>query len=99
MAFNLQSHGTVDAQNIKSLTKENKKWREIFYRLLDIKLFHRKQNLAFRAQREDSSSIKKRNFPGAVELLSNYDPVLKEHFAKQRERKTQEFISYISLEI
>ncbi|XP_042214954.1 uncharacterized protein LOC121861371 [Homarus americanus] len=42
-------------------------------------MFLARQNLPFRGHREDMLSINKGNFLELVELLSDYDPVLKEH--------------------
>ncbi|XP_042218327.1 zinc finger MYM-type protein 1-like [Homarus americanus] len=45
-------------------------------------MFLARQNLPLRGHREDMLSISKGNFLELVELLSNYEPVLKEHLLK-----------------
>jgi hypothetical protein len=49
---------------------------------LDVTLFLANQNLPFRGHREGTTSENKGNFLELIELLSNYDPVLKEHLVK-----------------
>ncbi|XP_042230512.1 zinc finger MYM-type protein 1-like [Homarus americanus] len=61
------------------MDRDRQKWRDILHRLLDVTMFLAPQNLPFRGHREDMLSISKGNFLELVELLSNYDPVLKEH--------------------
>ncbi|KAM9311655.1 zinc finger MYM-type protein 1-like [Gastrophryne carolinensis] len=77
---------------------EKKKWRDILHRLLDITLFLAKQNLAFRGHKEDGSSLNKGNFLEMVELLSKYDPVLKEHLIRLKRHtcKLNVSVSYLS---
>ena len=58
------------------------KWREILKRLLDVTMFLAKQNLPFRGHRENMLSENKGNFLQLIELLSKYDPVLREHLIK-----------------
>lgn len=69
---------TIDHSNQIAMDKERKKWRDILHRLLDVILFLARQNLPFRGHREDMLSTHKGNFLELLELLSNYDPVLKE---------------------
>ena len=62
--------------------KKRQKRRKILYNLFDITLFLNKQHLACRIFQEYGSSLNKGNFVETVELLSKYDPVLKEHFTR-----------------
>ena len=64
------------------MDREKKKWRDILHMLLDITLFLAKQNLAFRGHNENESSTNKGNFLEMVEMLSKYDPGLKEHLMR-----------------
>ncbi len=61
LAAGLRLHNTIDAENIALIDIEQKKWRDILHRLLDVTLFLAKQNLAFRGHNEDSSSLNKVN--------------------------------------
>ncbi|CAH2276087.1 Hypothetical predicted protein [Pelobates cultripes] len=72
----------LDHVHQTTVDREKRKWRDILHRLLDVTMFLAYQNLPFRGQRETMSSTNKGNFLELVELLSNYDPILKEHFMR-----------------
>ena len=82
LAAGLKLHKTIDANTVAEMELQKKKWRDILRRLLDIALFLAKQNLAFRGHKEDDVSLNKGNFLEMVEMLSKYDPVLKEHLMR-----------------
>ncbi|XP_030066678.1 zinc finger MYM-type protein 1-like [Microcaecilia unicolor] len=101
LAMGLQLQKTIDKIHQVEMDKERKNWRDILYRLLDVIMFLAKQNLPFRGHREDRSSANKGNFLELIELLSNYDPVLKEHFVKINQTVSSErrVTSYLSPKI
>ncbi|CAH2295749.1 Hypothetical predicted protein [Pelobates cultripes] len=72
----------IDHVHQTTVDREKRKWRDILHRLLDVTLFLAHQNLPFRGHRETMSSANKGNFLELVELLSNYDPILKKHFMR-----------------
>nr|XP_033788702.1 zinc finger MYM-type protein 1-like [Geotrypetes seraphini] len=82
LARGLELHKTIDRIHEVEMDKERKYWRDILHRVLDVIMFLAKQNLPFRGHREDMLSTNKGNFLELIELLSNYDPILKEHFVK-----------------
>lgn len=77
---------TAGAESVKAVETEAKRPRSILHRLLDITLFLPKQNLAFCGRREDESSQNKWNFLVLAQMLSKYDPVLKEHAMRLKQR-------------
>ncbi|XP_077341212.1 zinc finger MYM-type protein 1-like [Lithobates pipiens] len=91
----------IDHVHQTTVDNEKKKWRDILHRLLDITLFLAHQNLPFRGHREIMSSVNKGNFLELAELLSNYDPVLKEHFIrlKRSTESGKRMTSYFSPKI
>ena len=100
MCMNLRLGMTIDARETKLIDQNKKKWRDILTRLLDIIVVLVKQNLAFRGHKEDETSLNRGNFLELVDLLSKYDPVLKEHpirFKKSIGKK--KIPSYLSSEI
>nr|XP_012563280.1 unnamed protein product [Hydra vulgaris] len=54
------------------------------------------QNLAFRGQRENESSLNKGNFLQMLEMLPKYDPVLKEHLMRLKQTTSTTSVSYLS---
>lgn len=99
MATNLKSGSNIDQHLIDQREKESKKWYDVLHRLLDITLFLAKQNIAFRGHREDELSSNRGNFLELVELISRYDPVLKEHLLRLKhcvDLQVQPHVSYLS---
>ncbi|CAN7983404.1 unnamed protein product, partial [Ixodes hexagonus] len=98
LEIRLRLQKTIDTEIIQSLETEQRKWRDILHRLLDITLFLAKQNPAFRGHREDELAANKGNFLEMVEMLSKYDPVLKEHMLRLKEstQKVKVSVSYLS---
>lgn len=82
LAAQLKSKSTVDALYQQEQDLQRKTWRDVLHRLLDITLFLSKQNLPFRGHRESEVSENRGNFLQLVDLLSHYDPVLKEHLVR-----------------
>ena len=82
LAGNLSLGRRLDPADEGAIVQEKQKWRDILHRLLDIILFLAHQNLAFRRHYEESSSLNRGNSLKLVELLSRYDPILKEHMHK-----------------
>lgn len=98
MSTNLKFNSNIDQHIIDQKEKESKKWYDMLLRLFDITLFLAKQNLAFRGHREQENASNKGNFLELVELLSRYDPILKEHLTKLKHCSSWQ-VSYLSPEI
>ena len=66
----------------------------------DITLFLAKQNLEFRGHQEKESSLNRGNFVEMIEMLSEYDPVLKEHLMRLKRSActVKASVSYLSPE-
>ena len=82
-------------------------WKDILRRLLDVTLFLGERGLAFRGSSNKLGDPDNGNFLGILELLANYDPVLKQHLDNVREaqhvRELQKSkgrlqVSYLSVE-
>ena len=80
----------VDSLLNKELQTEIEKNRAILERLLDVTLHLASRNLPFRGKTKDLDDIHNGNFLGTLELLSHYDPLLKEHFQKIRDNKQKQ---------
>ena len=81
LEIRLRHAGNIGKLEQQNIDKENKKWKEILTRILDIIRFLAKQKLAFRGHRESvhhediNSPKNKGNFLELVDLLAKYDPV------------------------
>ena len=79
----LKTGTTVDSLEQNKLNNVLKKWVQILHRVVKMIRFLSKQNLPFRGPVEtikpnDTSNVSG-NFIELTKLLSNYDPVLREH--------------------
>ncbi|KAJ8870049.1 hypothetical protein PR048_029060 [Dryococelus australis] len=75
--------GTVTRSVSQTVAETEKmKWREISERPLHVTLFLVQQSLPFRGHREHMLSDNRENYLQLVELVSKYDPVLREHLIK-----------------
>ena len=77
--FRLKNSSIIQNLVDKSLSFQQRRWREILKRILDVILFLGERGLAFRGNSEKIGDSHNGNFLGIIELLSHYDPVLKEH--------------------
>ncbi|XP_031334591.1 zinc finger MYM-type protein 1-like [Photinus pyralis] len=85
LEIGLMSGKTIDFQHQESVLREEKKWRDILKRILDVILFLARQNLSLRGHREsykDSCVENHGNFLELIHFLSNYDSVLAEHLTR-----------------
>ena len=85
---------TIDKKEQEVVENQVKKWKEILSRLLDIIRFLAKQNLPLRGHREGRNFESKETgtepevtenrgiFLELVDLLTKYDPVLREHLLR-----------------
>lgn len=76
----------VDSLLNKELQTEIEKIRAILERLFDVTLHLSSRNLPFRGKTKDLGDVYSGSFLGTLELLSHYDPLLKEHL-KNRDNK------------
>ncbi|ROL41869.1 Zinc finger MYM-type protein 1 [Anabarilius grahami] len=82
----LQDKG-IDSLLNREFQTEIEKNRAILEKLLDVTLHLASRNLPFRGKTSDLDDVHNGNFLGTLELLSHYDPLLKEHFQKIRDNK------------
>ena len=75
----LNLHSGVDIQMEKGMSSQIETWREILKRIIDIVLFLGVRGLAFRGHSQKIGFSDNGNFLGIFELLSRYDPILREH--------------------
>ena len=76
---------TLDKSHLEQIESETKKWVNILHRVMDIILFLARQNIVLRGYRESfDAEDNPGNFIELVKLISNYDPVLREHLTRIR---------------
>lgn len=77
-----KNNTTIDASHQKVLNLIKEHWKNILKRIISIILFLAGQNLAFRGSSEKLYVKNNGNFLKTVELLAEFDPVMKEHLNK-----------------
>ena len=68
-----------------SIKLEAEKWYNILKRIIDVTLFLGERGLAFQGSSQRIGDSNNGNFLGLIELLSHWDPILKEHVLKVEE--------------
>ena len=66
----------------KNILSEAERWKMLLERILDVVIFLGERGLAFRGDSERIGDAHNGNFVGILELLSRYDPLLREHVNK-----------------
>ncbi|XP_065651052.1 uncharacterized protein LOC136079254 [Hydra vulgaris] len=95
------NRGIIDAELEQQIQRENQKWCDIFKRLLHCIKYLAMQNLALRGHRESlQSNANSGNLLGLLKLVSNFDPVIKDHlkFAESHPGSTTYLLSNIQNE-
>ena len=86
LEMRLKAGITVDSLEQNKINDVRKKWVQILHRVVDMIRFLSKQNLSFRGHVETikpkDTSNNSGNFIELTKLLSNYDPVLREHVVR-----------------
>ena len=78
----LASCATIDNASERLMQSEIQYWRNVFERLIAIIKFLTQHNLALRGSVEKLYMPSNGNFLGLVELLGEFDPVIKEHIRR-----------------
>ncbi|KAJ8684862.1 hypothetical protein QAD02_020655 [Eretmocerus hayati] len=71
--------GCIDEKIAKQFDDEYKHWQNVIRRLISAIKFLASRGLAFRGTNQEIGSTKNGNYLGVLELLSEYDPFLKNH--------------------
>ena len=85
--FNVWHQEKKDVQSL--LQKDLTKWKEILKRILDAVITMAKCNLAFRGHRDEgikNIGSKSGNSLNIIDLLSRYDPLLKNHLENDKNK-------------
>ncbi|XP_076945240.1 uncharacterized protein LOC143616240 [Bidens hawaiensis] len=75
----LKLNETIDKTQYEQFKKERDYWIQVLLRIVALVKFLAKNNLAFRGTKEKLYQKGNGNFLGLVEMLEEFDPVIKEH--------------------
>ena len=90
-----ENKSVLDKQLQEQLRKETEYYHNVLKRVIAVVKFLSVRGLAFRGSEEVFGSPHNGNFMGALELLAEFDPFIREHI-EQRELRPKPIISYLS---
>ncbi|XP_052621070.1 uncharacterized protein LOC111901968 [Lactuca sativa] len=79
MRKRLNLNETIDKVQHEQFKKERDYWKQVLLRIIAAVKFLAKHNLAFRGSNEKLYKKGNGNFLGVIEMLEEFDPVIKEH--------------------
>ena len=83
----LQKNLTIDKALQDQINKDREYWRQVFVRIVSIVSFLCKNNLAFRGSTEKIYEENNENFLGIIEMIAEFDPIMKEHLRRIQEKE------------
>uniref|UniRef100_A0A3Q1DI04 TTF-type domain-containing protein n=1 Tax=Amphiprion ocellaris TaxID=80972 RepID=A0A3Q1DI04_AMPOC len=90
----LQTKTAIDQVNQNLLALEVNRWREVLTRLIAIVSHLAERNLSFRGHSEQLFEAGNGNFLGQVELMAQFDPVMREHLRRiEAKEQNETFLS------
>ncbi|XP_022023478.1 zinc finger MYM-type protein 1-like [Helianthus annuus] len=75
----LDCNETIDKEAYEHFKKEKDYWKEVIFRIIALVKFLAKHGLAFCGSNEKLYQKRNGNFLGLVEMLEEFDPIMKEH--------------------
>ena len=82
----LQKNLTIDKALQDQINKDREHWRQVFVRIVSVVSFLCKNNLAFRGSTETIYEENNGNFLGIIEMITEFDPIMKEHLLRIQEK-------------
>lgn len=79
LRLRFQKNQTIDKVAQQELEKERERWRKVLLKILLIVKFLAEHNIAFRGSNSRLYEDNNGNFLGLVQMLVEFDPVIKEH--------------------
>ena len=83
----LQHNLTIDKVVQDLINKDREYLRQVFGRIVSIVSFLCKNNLAFRGSSEKIYEEDNENFLGLIEIVAEFDPVMREHIRRIQEKE------------
>lgn len=97
LKLRISTDTTINKTNLALMEKEKMHWRDVLKRIVSVIHYLAKCNNAFRGQSDVLFTKNNGNFLGAIEMLSNFDPVIIEHVKRITNDETH--VHYLGHEI
>ena len=83
----LRKNETIDKELQERIKKDTQHWKEVFVRIIAVVKCLVEYNLAFRGTNEKIYEKSNGNFLGVLQMIAEFDPVMKHHFQLIQEKK------------
>ena len=83
----LQKNLTIDKALQDQINKDREHWRQVFVKIVYVVSFLCKNNLAFCGSTEKIYEENNGNFLGIIEMIAEFDPIMKEHLRRIQEKE------------
>lgn len=93
LELRLQKKLTIDKSFQEEINKEENHWKELLLRLIAVVKCLAKNNIAFRGTKEKLGEDNNGNFLGNIEMIGEFDLVMREHIRRVRKKETNNTIS------
>ena len=95
LEMRLQKNLTIDKALQDQINKDREHRRQVFVRIVYVFSFLCKNNLAFRGSTEKIYEENNGNFLGIIEMIAEFDPIMKEHLRRIQEKEIHyHYLSY-----
>ncbi|KAL6545318.1 hypothetical protein OROGR_009192 [Orobanche gracilis] len=84
----LNTNQTIDKDLQELIKKDTAHWKEVLVRIIAVVKCLAEYNLAFRGTNEKIYVESNGNFLGILQMIAEFDPVMKQHFQRIQEKET-----------
>ncbi|XP_026397014.1 zinc finger MYM-type protein 1-like [Papaver somniferum] len=93
----LELNDTIDRKLQRQISEDKEHWKQVLKRFISVVKYLSIHNLAFRGTNEKVYENSNRNFLGLIEMIAEWDPVMKEHMRRIKNNEIQ--YTYLSSKI
>ncbi|KAI3681585.1 hypothetical protein L6452_36385 [Arctium lappa] len=88
LRLRLSKNETIDKELQEMIKNDTDHWKEVLIRIIATVKCLAKYNIPFRGSNEKLFEESNGNFLGIIQMISEFDPVMKQHFQQIKDKKT-----------